>query len=314
MAEVGGASCADRKRRRAEWPTWTALFGCYAVWATAVYLSEPLGWAMAIPLALATAFHSSLQHEILHGHPTRSAQVNEALVFLPLGLFIPYRRFRDLHIWHHNDERLTDPYDDPESFYIEISTWRRLGAPFRLLLLANSSFAGRMLFGPSLSIAGFVRSETWRLWQGEQGVRRAWGLHALGLVPVLAILHVAGISLWFYTICVAYPAMSLIMMRSYIEHRAAEAASHRSVFIEEHWFWRLMFLNNNFHSVHHSYPAVPWYRIPAIWRREQSQVLMRNGGYYYPGYGTVVVRWLFTQREPLVHPYVGHTPAPETPC
>ena len=40
------------------------------------------------------ALHSSLQHEALHGHPTRHAPVNEALVFLPLGLFYPFRRFK----------------------------------------------------------------------------------------------------------------------------------------------------------------------------------------------------------------------------
>ena len=39
--------------------------------------------------------------------------LNEALVFPALSLAIPYQRFRDSHLAHHNDEILTDPYDDP---------------------------------------------------------------------------------------------------------------------------------------------------------------------------------------------------------
>ena len=41
---------------------------------------------IAAPLV---TLHSSLQHEALHGHPTRSAALNEALVFPPLGLLFP---------------------------------------------------------------------------------------------------------------------------------------------------------------------------------------------------------------------------------
>jgi fatty acid desaturase len=39
-------------------------------------------------------------------------------VFLPIGLVWPFRRFKALHLRHHADERLTDPFDDPESYYL----------------------------------------------------------------------------------------------------------------------------------------------------------------------------------------------------
>ena len=56
-------------------------------------------------------------HEVLHGHPTRSGRVNEALVFLPIGIVWPFRRFKAIHLRHHADERLTDPFDDPYVSY-----------------------------------------------------------------------------------------------------------------------------------------------------------------------------------------------------
>ena len=42
--------------------------------------------------------HGSLSHEVLHGHPTRSALVNELLVFIPISMWFPYRRYKSLHL------------------------------------------------------------------------------------------------------------------------------------------------------------------------------------------------------------------------
>ena len=68
--------------------------------------------------------HSSLQHEILHGHPTRSVAVNRLFGIRPLSLWIPYDRFRVLHLVHHDNSRLTDPIDDPESSYWTPQAWQ----------------------------------------------------------------------------------------------------------------------------------------------------------------------------------------------
>ena len=92
-----------------EWPTLALIALSYAVWALgttwAAALFLPLGMVM---VALAAALHSSLCHEVLHGHPTRHRWLNELLVFPQLTLLIPYGRFRDTHIEHHRDERLTE--------------------------------------------------------------------------------------------------------------------------------------------------------------------------------------------------------------
>src|SRR5699024_160137 len=99
-------------------------------------------------------------------------------VFLPIGLFIPYRRFRDLHLRHHNDERLTDPYDDPESFYLTEGDWTRASGPMRWLLRFNATFAGRMLIGPALGMWGFWRDDLRLILAGNTRVRGAWIRHA----------------------------------------------------------------------------------------------------------------------------------------
>ncbi|MFK7944960.1 MAG: fatty acid desaturase [Paracoccaceae bacterium] len=306
MQLLESASRTTNARVQLEGPTLVALIGCYGLWITGLWIYGQIGpWALPV-LAIATAFHSSLQHEILHGHPTRSASVNEALIFPALGLFIPYRRFRDLHLRHHNDERLTDPYDDPESFYLPIRDWHVRHAIVQSLLLFNGTFLGRMIVGPGLALAGFWRAEAGMLQQGDKSIHAAWIRHALGMVPVLGMIWLAGIPIWLYIFGVAYPALSLIMVRSYIEHRAAEQAPHRTVVVEGHWFWSLLFLNNNFHAIHHEWPSLPWYSIPKAWRARRDEVLDQNAGYYYRGYGEVARQWLLRPREPVVHPFVGH--------
>ena len=73
--------------------------------------------------AIAIAQFSSLQHEVLHGHPFRSRWLSEAAVFPGVTIYIPYLRFKETHLAHHHDPILTDPYDDPESNYVDPNVW-----------------------------------------------------------------------------------------------------------------------------------------------------------------------------------------------
>lgn len=299
-----------------EWPTWAVLTACYALFAIVLTLWGAAWPLIAVPAAIAVALHSSLQHEVLHGHPTRNSLLNELLVALPLGLAIPYRRFRDLHLKHHNDERLTDPHDDPESFYLEPAAWGTFSPVARLLFTLNATFLGRLTIGPALAMFGFWRAEIRLMRAGNRAVQGAWVRHLIGIIVLLAILWAAGVPIWQYALFAAYPGLSLIMVRSFIEHRAAEETAHRTAVVEACLFWRLLFLNNNFHAVHHNRPSLAWYKLGALWQAERDHVLARNGGYLIPGYGAVLRRWGLRQREPVVHPYsrIQAPPLPgETP-
>ncbi len=277
---------------------------CYLGWLLVLFNTDAFGALWFIPLAVLATFHSSLQHEAVHGHPTRWGILNEGMVFLSLGLWFPFRRYRQMHLTHHTDERLTDPYDDPETWYYTATQCHCMSRWHRRVLEINATLAGRIIIGPMISLALFYTSELRRLKTGEQGVRLAWLLHAVSVALVLWCVQLAGIHWGAYVLCVAYPSLSLLLIRSFIEHRAADSVGARTAVIEAGWFMSLLFLNNNLHAVHHRYPGLPWYQLPERWRQDRHDVLAHNeGNHFAGGYLEVARRWLFRRREPVLHPY-----------
>ena len=289
-----------------EWPTWLALFCCYAAWVALTLGYHVIGPWLFMPLAAyVVGLHSSLQHEALHGHPTRNRRINEALVFLPIGLFYPYRRFRDTHLAHHRDERLTDPYEDPESWYLAEGDWFAMSAPVRLLRKLNATLLGRLLIGPAIGFVGFVRHDFRLIRAGDKRVAKAWFLHLIGLFMVLGwVQAVAGINPFAYLMLAAYPGASLLMIRTYAEHRAVEEVDGRTAIIESGPVFSLLFLNNNLHAVHHKRPRLPWYRLPRHFREQRELFADQVGVDLVPGYGAIFRQYLLRAREPIVHPFM----------
>ena len=286
---------------RVEWPTLGLIAGCHGAWvlATLGYAAAP--WA-ALPLAaVAIAFQASLQHEVMHGHPTGRRALDAALVWPAYGLLIPYQRYRDTHLAHHRDARLTDPYDDPESNYLDPDVWSRLPSWLRGLLWANNTLAGRLTFGPLVSQCRFVAADWRAAWAGDRAVIRGWGMHLPAAAVVLAWVWAAPMPLWAYGAAV-YGGLSLQRIRSFLEHQAHDRASGRTAIVEDRGPLALLFLNNNLHVVHHMHPAVPWYRLPALYRARRARYLARNGGYVLRSYGEVFRRYLWRPKDPVAHP------------
>ena len=293
------------KRRRPEYPTIFLIFGCTAAWLAGVHsFSHVPVWLLLPVLIFATALHSSLQHEASHGHPTRIAWINEALVFPALGLLYPYRRFRTLHLRHHNDATLTDPHDDPESFYRALGDWKRLPRPLQRLLAINNTLAGRLILGPAITAVGFLGSELRLLRCDEPGVRKAWALHVVGVGIVYANLAIAGFPIALYVVGVAWPALSLIFLRTFAEHQASEVAGERTAIIESGPLFSLLFLNNNLHFVHHDNPRAPWYALPRLYREKRDAYRSANGNYCFDGYRALFRRFLVRAKSPVPHPYL----------
>lgn len=285
-----------------EWVTLALFCACLGVWGLGLFMLPLVSmWVAAGTVTLALVLHSSLSHEVLHGHPFASRRANEALVIVTPGLFVPYLRFRDTHLAHHCDSRLTDPYDDPESNYLDPHVWAGLSGVMRAVLQINSTLAGRILIGPAVSQVAFMRAD-WAAWRaGDERVRRAWALHIPGVVLVLAMVWVAAMPLWVYLVA-CYAALSILKIRTFAEHRAHVDAQGRTVIVEDRGILAFVFLNNNLHVVHHMHPQVPWYRLPALYRAHAQHFAACNRGYVYRSYGQIIARHLLRPKDPVPHP------------
>ncbi|MBO0902744.1 fatty acid desaturase [Jiella sonneratiae] len=295
-----------------EWPTLCLAVVIYASWGILTVWHAAIPLVLLVPAAAWTiAWHGSLQHEVIHGHPTRWRAFNRALGFVPLSLWIPFARYRTMHLCHHRDERLTDPLDDPESHYFTEADWMRLSPLARGLVEAQTCLAGRLVIGPAWSIARFLWSEGRAILSGDRRLAVIWARHALGCAVLVAwLVFVCGMSPLAYLAIFVYPGTALLLVRSFAEHKAEGVVSKRTAVVEGSPVFALLFLNNNLHAAHHAHPTLPWYRLPSWYRANRASLLDGNGGLLYQGYGDVFRRFFVAAHDRPAHP-LGR--APTTP-
>jgi fatty acid desaturase len=303
MATTGEKELSVRVRK-VEWLTISLIGGVYAVLGALVWFHAFIPWWALLPVgAYAAALHSSLQHEVLHGHPTRNRALNEALVFLTPTFWLPYGCYRDTHLVHHNDNHLTDPTLDPESYYVLPETWAAMPGIKRALYNVNQTLGGRMLIGPAVGIARFWTSEWKAIIGGNFKTLPCWIVFGVSSILILSyVVLVCGMPFWKYYFLIAYPGISLALVRSYCEHQAAEDLGGRTIIVEASPFWSLLFLNNNLHAAHHARPNLPWYSLPSYYRNEREKIIQLNKGYLVLGYGDIFREYFLRAKEPVPYP------------
>jgi fatty acid desaturase len=315
IADPGApAETARRPFRQSsvEVPTLALIAITYGGWLlmTAAYGRWPL-WVVAPVVVALLTLHSSLQHEIIHGHPTRWPWLNRLLGMVPLSLWLPFDRYRQNHLAHHNDERLTDPLDDSESYYWTPEDWARLSPLSRALVQVQQTLAGRVVIGSFWRIGMFLHFELRAVIDNVKGVRAIWIEHLLWCIPALLwVTLVCAMPLWVYIVAMVIPANGVLLIRAFAEHRARPDSRQRTAIVERAWFLGPLFLFNNLHVLHHESPAIPWYEYNARYRRERARLLIKNGGLVYATYFDVARRFLFRRHDTVLHP-TGRAPRAE---
>ncbi len=288
---------------RVEWPTFGLICATYGALILALVWLPQVSLALAIlVLVPVIALQSSLQHEVIHGHPFAARRLGEALVFVSFNLAIPYLRFRDTHLAHHRDATLTDPYDDPETNYLDPAVWARLPRVLRWLLGLNNTLLGRMILGPLIGQVTFMAGDARAIRAGDAAVARAWAWHLPPTAALVALVLAAPLPFWAYLLA-CYAALSVLKIRTFLEHQAHLRARGRTVIIEDRGPLAFLFLNNNLHVVHHMHPRLPWYRLPQIYFDNRAAYLARNDGYCYRSYAEIFRHHLLRAKDPVPHPF-----------
>ncbi len=294
-----------------QWPTLAMLVVCYLgiglVTLGASGLAEATGHAavvwVAVPvLSVFFALHSSLQHELLHGNPFRKQWLNDAFGFPAVGFFVPYERFKTTHLAHHIDENLTDPHDDPESQYMDPIVWQRLSDWLRRVYRINNTLAGRMIIGPVIGMLSFYRADIIAMLHGDRDIVRAYLLHLAGIV--IAAVWFIGVAQWSIAawLLASYGALSILRIRTYLEHRANESVLARTAIVDDRHFLGWLFLFNNLHAVHHKHSRLPWYELPGYYEKHKTHFNNLNGHYFYSNYLQVFRQYFVRPKDPVPHP------------
>lgn len=269
--------------KSARWPTFLVALTIFVSWLALVFLHRHLPTVgVVMGLAVLGAWYGSLQHEVIHGH------VPAVLGWVPLGLVLPFIRYRQTHLDHHRNEHLTDPARDPESFYVSPETWADASRTGRGLIIVMRTLCGRMLLGPVLFFVRFMSSEIRSA--RRAGLRTVWIVHIVAAAAVVAVVRLAGLPLWIYGLGFVYGGSSLTLLRSFVEHRDV-ADGTKCAMVETNWMLSLLFLNNNLHAVHHAAPSAPWFTLARLSDDVGAIGLAASGAGYYHGYGEVIRKY-----------------------
>ncbi|HEY1944167.1 MAG TPA: fatty acid desaturase [Roseiarcus sp.] len=297
-----------RVKRGLEWPTLGLVAVIYGLWFATTYFHRyiPL-WALAPIGAWTVAWQMSLQHEIIHGHPTRQRWINTWIGQWPLVVWLPFETYRHSHLQHHNDTRLTDPLDDPESYYWTDEQWRALGRVGTFVVRLQSSLIGRVTIGPGWAIGRFWFREAKTIAAGNNRELAIIARHLLeAAVVCLWVFGVCRMPFWTYALCFVYAGTGLALVRSFAEHRSEAAVEERTAIVEDSWIFGTLFLFNNLHAAHHMRGSMPWYELPRWYRLNRDALIERNGGLVYHTYFDVARRYLFRPHDGTLLPQPGH--------
>ena len=294
---------ADPIRPGVEWRTVAVAVAVHGLWLATVALHGVTPWPLTIlALGVAAAWHGSLQHETIHGHPFRSRHLNVLLGLLPVTLHLPYLVYRRYHWAHHDCPELTDPTDDSESFYVTAGKWASMGRLGRAVAVAHHTLLGRLVLGPPRDVARVFAHQAREIWRGDRELARWWSAHAVAATALgLFVVAVMGMPLWQYLLGATYLGNALTLMRSYCEHRWVDGAT-RSAVVRSGRFFSMVYLYNNLHHVHHADPGVPWYRLPAHADATGGYEEAAAGAGLYRGYFELARRFLVRPFDHPVHP------------
>ncbi len=288
-------------------PTAALATAIYVGFALVTWFHQALPWWVVAPLGgYIIALHGSLQHEAVHGYPFGRRWMTSAVVFPSLWLWLPFRSYRESHIAHHRDENITCPLSDPESNYVTPSMWAAMGPLHRFVRRLLGTLAGRLIVGPPYVVWRTACRLSTAAQKGDRARLRHWLWHVPGVVVVLVwVMGVCHIPLWQYLLLYVYPGLSLTLLRSFAEHRAATPVAERTATLRTNWVMGLLFTHNNLHALHHAEPSTPWHRRPARYRERKAELDAANGGYIIDGYGELFRRYFLRAKEPPVHPLAG---------
>ena len=247
------------------WPTVLFLFTAFIVFGLSTYAYFtgvlPLGSVM-VANAIASYLAFPIAHDATHSTVFKNRRMNDwagrtAMLLLEPGPF--FQVFRFIHMKHH---RFTnDPIKDPDVYSGTGPKWQ---LPLRWLTLDFIYFKN------------YLAPNVFR--KRPKKERFEFYFSVLFAVGVLALMTLAGwlqhyLLLFFiptriakFFIIIAFDFLPHYPHQAYAKDEPYRCTSNRVGF---EWLLTPLLIYQNYHLVHHLYPAVPFYRYLKIWNSKK---------------------------------------------
>ncbi len=303
VVSINNSNSRTFLKSRGDWRTLIIAALVYVGWFATVFTHKQLPWwATFALLTWFGAWHLSLQHELVHGHPFQNPKFNAALASLSVTLWVPFLSFKRDHISHHNTT-LTHPELDTESYYSLPEKWQKSNRLLRTIYWANRTLAFRLTVWSVFSAVQYFVADAWRAIRNVDNARSAWLLHIPALIAVtFLVTQAADMSVLEYLVGGVFGSHSLNMMRSFSEHKTLGNETTRTAMIDAGWLMSILMLNNNLHIAHHDEPSTPGYLGPETAERTTAyERAEKIDSLYKGGYGEIIRRFTFKPYDQPVY-------------
>lgn len=254
------------QKPRIAWPTVMLLITAFAIFGVSTYAYFkgvlPLAWAILMN-AIASYMAFPVAHDATHSAVFTDRRANDwagrvAMLLLEPGPFFPVFRF--IHMKHH---RFTNHSEkDPDVYCGTGPAWL---LPFKWLTLDYIYFKT------------YLAADVFK--KRPKSERREFCLGVLFAVTVITVFTAAG-WLQYYLLLFFIPTriskFFIIIAFDFLPHYPHEAYAKEEPYrctsnrVGLEWLLTPLFFYQNYHLVHHLYPAVPFYRYLKVWNARKK--------------------------------------------
>jgi fatty acid desaturase len=246
--------------------------------ALPILMGWPGWWLALLPLGILTVFLFTLSHECTHYTPFRTRWLNNLVGHATsLPLMLPFAWFRYFHLAHH--KFTNDPARDPE---LEHGPRPETWGQFLIYLSGLGYWRGmagtlwRNAFGPI--DAPYLPAR-------QHGAIRREARVLLVLYTLIALSLIwtpLALWLWIVPVLIGQPFLRLYLLAEHGRCPPVANMLENSRTTYAGWPVRFIAWNMPFHAEHHSFPNVPFHKLPEL--NHDLAPLLKSTSPSYPAF------------------------------
>jgi fatty acid desaturase len=280
-AIIAGLSPDERREltARADVPGIARLtlhLGLILALGVAVALRAPFWPALLLPQGVLIVFLFTTLHETIHETAFRTPWINRAVAYLSgFPILLPPNWFRYFHFAHHRythdperDPELTSPKPETVLQYLKYLSGMPYWIGMAKVLVVNAARRNTDSFVPEKGRAKVVFE-----------ARAFLCLYGLLLVGSLVVQSTDLLWSWTVPVLVGQPFLRAYLLAEHAlcPHVANMLENTRTTFTTR--LVRLLAWNMPYHAEHHSYPAVPFHKLPRFHLIVATHLRSTENGY-----------------------------------